>query len=273
MGYRRYTRYGEVTPREVLVSIIIALVIIAIGFSIINGVTNEMEKRNEVYYKALKIDNDAEIFNYAQRTDAGNALVYADINAVDTVSMPEIKGEFLYLEKTKEKYTMHTRTVTTTVNGKTTTRTETYWTWDYAGRDVVKSKELEIYGNVYNTSSIKFNNTIRRLTLNDSIFNKVNGLDRVRGNYIYDGTHVRYYYDYVPSNFKANFLTHFSNNTINTLESNYIELHSGTIEDRLAGLEKSVGVVKVVFWIIISIIVVVVIYLFVREYHHWLERG
>lgn len=54
------------------------------------------------------------------RTNAGNAFVYGDLKAVDTVTYPEIGGEYIYIEKVKERYTMHTRQVahTTTMNGK-----------------------------------------------------------------------------------------------------------------------------------------------------------
>ena len=89
---------------------------------------NEYQK----YNTALQIDNNSEMFSYGMRTDIGNAFVHGDLKAVDTVTYPEIGGAYMYVEKIKEKYTMHTRTVTyTTGSGKTRqthTRTETYWT-------------------------------------------------------------------------------------------------------------------------------------------------
>lgn len=102
---------------------------------IISGNINDavMEKQQE-YATALQINNDKELFEYGMRTNIGNAFVYGELKAVDTVTFDEIGGEYSYIEKVKEKYTMHTRTVTKTkiVDGKskTYTETETYWTWD-----------------------------------------------------------------------------------------------------------------------------------------------
>ena len=47
-------------------------------------------------------------------TNAGNAFVYGNLTAIDTVSYPDIKGQYMYVEKKKSnrKYRRHTRTVT-----------------------------------------------------------------------------------------------------------------------------------------------------------------
>lgn len=100
------------------------------------------------YNKAIKIESQ-ELFEYGMRTNAGNAFVYGDLKAVDTVTYPEIGGEYIYIEKVKERYTMHTRQVahTTTMNGKTHTyyTTETYWTWDYAGSEERICDEISFF--------------------------------------------------------------------------------------------------------------------------------
>ena len=60
------------------------------------------------------------------RTDIGNAFVYGELKAVDTVSYDEIEGDFSYIKKVKEKYTKHTRIVTKTrTNSKGETETYT----------------------------------------------------------------------------------------------------------------------------------------------------
>lgn len=79
-------------------------------------------------------------------TNVGNAFVYGDLKAVDTVTYPEISGEYMYVEKVKEKYTRHTRKVRHS-NGKTTWyTTETYWTWDRVGSEDIKCKEVSFCG-------------------------------------------------------------------------------------------------------------------------------
>lgn len=131
----------EITKREILASISIIAMMLLIGFVISGRISNYILDRNEKYNKAIKIES-SELFEYGMRTNVGYAFVYGNLKAVDTVSYPEINGEYMYIEKIEEHYNMHTRTVTTTDSkGKTHTKTETYWSWDYAG-----SEEQRCYG-------------------------------------------------------------------------------------------------------------------------------
>lgn len=41
------------------------------------------------------------MFQYGKDTNVGNAFVYGDLKAVDTVTYPEIGGEYMYVEKSK----------------------------------------------------------------------------------------------------------------------------------------------------------------------------
>ena len=104
--------------------------------------------QNEKYNKAVKIETQ-DLFEYGMRTNIGNAFVYGDLLAVDTVTYPEIGGSYMYVEKVKERYTMHTRQVahTRTVNGKTQTyyTTETYWTWDRVGSEDKTCNEISFW--------------------------------------------------------------------------------------------------------------------------------
>lgn len=127
----------KITKREVLVSVIIISVMLLIGIVIHGNINDKLMLEYQKYNTALQIDNDSELFVYAMKTNIGNAFVYGDLKAVDTVTYSEIGGEYSYVKKVKEKYTKHTRTVTKTrtVNGKkqTYTETETYYTWDKVG--------------------------------------------------------------------------------------------------------------------------------------------
>lgn len=106
-------RNFEITKREVLASISIIAVMILVGILISAKITERQMDRNEVYNKAVKIDNQ-EMFSYGMRTNVGNAFVYGTLQAVDPVSYPEIDGSYMYVEKIKKRYTMHTRTVAQT---------------------------------------------------------------------------------------------------------------------------------------------------------------
>ena len=124
----------EITKREILVSIIIIAIMLLLGVIIHGNINDKLMLEYQKYNTALQIENDTDLFTYGMRTNVGNAFVYGDLKAVDTVTYPEIGGEYSYVEKVKERYTRHTRTVTRTrtVNGKTQTYTETevYYTWD-----------------------------------------------------------------------------------------------------------------------------------------------
>ena len=144
----RYGRKGfdfgdfEITKREILASISIIAVMILFGILISSKISEHQMDKNEIYNKAVKIESQ-EMFQYGMDTNVGNAFVYGDLKAVDTVTYPEIGGEYMYAEKIKERYTMHTRTVThTDGKGHSYTTTETYWTWDKVGSEDIKCKEI-----------------------------------------------------------------------------------------------------------------------------------
>ena len=124
----------KITNREIIVSIAITAVMFIIGFFISDIISDDVNDRNAEYQKAAHIEN-RELFQYGMDTNLGNAFVYGDLEAVDTVTFDKIGGEYMYVEKIEEHYNRHTRTVTKTrtVNGKTQTYTDTvvYYSWDY----------------------------------------------------------------------------------------------------------------------------------------------
>ena len=145
----------EITKREIIASISIIAILFTIGLLISGKITENKLQKNEIYNTAIKID-DTELFKHGMNTNIGNAFVYGELKAVDTVSYPEIGGEYMYVEKVKEKYTKHKRTVTKKVNGKTVTHVETYWTWDYVSTESMECKEIKFCGVKFKTDKINF---------------------------------------------------------------------------------------------------------------------
>lgn len=90
----------EITKREILASISIIAMMLLIGFVISGRISNYILDRNEKYNKAIKIES-SDLFEYGMRTNVGYAFVYGDLKAVDTVSYPEINGEYMYIEKNR----------------------------------------------------------------------------------------------------------------------------------------------------------------------------
>ena len=146
------------TKREILASISIIAIMLLIGVLISSKISEHQMEQDEVYNKAVKIE-DNEMFQYGLDTDIGNAFVYGDLKAVDTVTYKEIGGEYMYVSKDKEHYTRHTRQVahTTTVNGKSHTyyTTEVYYTWDAVESDSKKCKKVSFCGVEFKSNKIK----------------------------------------------------------------------------------------------------------------------
>lgn len=158
----------EITKREVIASVTIIAVMLAIGVWISGLITDARMDRDEVYNKAVQIE-DGDIFEYGMRTDVGNAFVYGDLIAVDTVTYPEIGGEYMYVRKVKEEYTKHTRKVTyTDSSGKKKTRTETYWTWDEVGRESKTCEEISFAGVVFPSNKIDVPGAYHLKTIKES---------------------------------------------------------------------------------------------------------
>ena len=113
-GYRRHRGFDfgdfEITKREILASISIIAVMLLIGVLIAGRISDWELDRNEKYNKAIKIKTQ-DLFEYGMRTNVGNAFVYGELEAVDTVTYPELDSVYMYVEKVKERYTKHTRQV------------------------------------------------------------------------------------------------------------------------------------------------------------------
>lgn len=239
MNYNKYKKefnFGDftITVREIIASISIIAVMILIGVLISEKISEQQIDKNEIYNKAVKIDS-SELFQYGMDTNIGNAFVYGDLEAVDTVSFPEIEGEYLYIEKVKERYTRHTRLVTKTrtVNGKTKsyTTTETYWTWDRVDSEEQKAKEISFCDIIFSIDKIELPNSEYIVTIKES-------------------SNIRYKYYGIGTKFTGTIFTDLRNKTISDNTSFYNNM---TIEETVNYLESSGGVIMFwIFWIILT---------------------
>ena len=120
----------EIKPREIIASISIIAIMMLIGVLIHGKIEEAQLDANEKYNKAVKIES-TDLFQYGMDTNVGNAFVYGDLLAVDTVTFEEIGGEYIYVKKVEERYERHERTVTKEdKDGNTYTETEVYYSWD-----------------------------------------------------------------------------------------------------------------------------------------------
>lgn len=188
----------EITKREVLACISIIAVMMMLGVWISGGIYDAVADKNAVINKAVKLET-ADLFEYGMRTNVGNAFVYGDLKAVDTVTYDDIGGEYMYVSKVKERYTKHTRTVTKyrTVNGKRVAykTTETYWTWDVVDRDSKQCEEIAFLGVVFDSDKIQLPST--------------HHIDTISGGY-----HIRYKYYGVDTEHVGTIFTYLRDDTI-----------------------------------------------------------
>ena len=242
-----------ITKREIIASISIIAVMLLIGVLISSKISEHYIDKNEIYNKAVKIDNNSELFQYGMNTNVGNAFVYGDLEAVDTVTYPEIGGEYIYVEKVEEHYNMHTRRVahTRTVNGKSKTyyTTEIYYTWDYAGSEEQQAKEIKFCGIVLSSNKIDLPNTDHIDTIKES-------------------SHVRYKYYGVGTKYTGTIFTDLRNKTITDNTSFYNDM---TIQETVDHLEFSGTAFVVIFWIVWVILTSIVVFGFYYIDNKWLE--
>lgn len=236
----------DITVRELLTSIAIVAIMMVVGVPISESIVDFQMEENEVYYKAVQIKT-TDLFQHGMNTNVGNSFVYGDLIAVDTVTYPEIGGEYMYVEKVKERYTRHTRTKTyTDSNGKTKTKTETYWSWDVVDREDLKSKEVTFLNMPFSID--KFN---------------IPGYSYI--DTIKESSHVRYKYYGTATKHTGTIFTNLKDGTINDTE-----FYNGkNIEETIKHVESTGG--EIVFWICWVILTCGLVFGFYYIDNRWLE--
>lgn len=113
-----------IKKREVLFSAIIVFVMLLVGLFVSDAILQGAISKSEDYRTATIIENEDQ-FLYGMQTNFGHSLVYGEVSSNSFVTYDEIGNGFIYIEKHKEHYTRHTRTVTRTdSNGKKHTERE-----------------------------------------------------------------------------------------------------------------------------------------------------
>lgn len=243
----------EITKREILVSIAIILVMLMIGFSIHSAIVQNTIDKNAVYNKAIKLTSVDE-FIYGMKTNIGNAFVQGELSAVDPVSYPELIGKYMYVSKETQRYTMHTRTVTyTDSDGKTHTKTETYWTWDRIDFDSKISKEV-----LFNTA--KFNSSQFDLPYAHHITTIRNGNLR----YIYEGVDLKHNGTILAS-LKDNNIFNINN------EKKKVPFHTQNLQETYDYYISSGTAWLVLFWFFWILLIIGALFFFYQFENRWLE--
>ena len=240
----------KITKREIIMSASIVAIMLLIGVIISDKISDLVMDKIAEYNKAIKIESN-DLFEYGMRTNVGNAFVYGDLLAVDTVTYSEIGGSYIYVEKVEERYTKHTRRVahTKTVNGETQRyyTTETYWTWDRVGSENKKCKEILFLDCVIPADKI--------------YIPEICYIDTIQESY-----YIRYKYYGTGTKFTGTIFTRLADGTIEDGTRFYSNL---TIDETVSKLKTSAPIY--IFWIIWIVLIGVTVYAFYFIDNRWLE--
>lgn len=237
----------EITKREIVAGVVIIAFMMIVGFFISDNITDWQNEHNAKYQKAIHINGDTELFQYGMNTNVGNAFVHGDLIAVDSVTYDEIGGEYMYIEKVKERYTMHTRTYTVRVGKTTQTRVQTYWTWDRVGSEEIKCNEIKFCGIIFKSNKIKLPSSQYVDTIKES-------------------SRIRYKYYGVPTKHTG---TIFTKLTDETISENTMFYKDKSIDEVLED-ETYVGL-NIAFWVVWIILTAILTFGFYYLDNRWLN--
>lgn len=243
----------KVTKRETLVAIAIILALIGLGIIISEAIKNNVNESNEKYYKALKINNDEEMFKYAIKTNVGYTLASGTIRAINGISIDELDGIYLSIKKVKEEYRKHYREEKhTRIKSDGTEEiyytTEEYWTWDYVEEEKIHVDKFNFLGVDFDYDTIEFYN---------QSYNTTKEVEY----------HIRYKYYTIPIEFEGTLFTYINNNTItqNKFSTNK------TINEIVKSKEDDVNFINAIFWITWIIFITLIYFGYVYLENNYLE--
>lgn len=241
----------------------------SIGYVLSNDYVSERSQQ-ATYYQTMQVANDKARMEYLMKTGAGRTGInWATIKTDKPVSLDELTGQYQLIKRTKEEYTMHTRTYTTTDSkGHSTTHMETYWTWDYAGSESKQSENVFIDG--VKTKSSKIDLPTKDLKLKKKMFNnkitygiffKHEGW--ISGNDYYTDSYTRYSYEYTPVITKYTIFANLKNKQILPLKNeSMIETYDKSVSqvknqyNQTARNAKKSYIIVVVISIVVGLVVI-----------------
>lgn len=247
----------KITNREIIASIAIVAVMLVVGFIISDKITDYQNDKNSEYQKAVHI-SDTKLFQYGIETNVGNAFVYGDLNAVDTVTFAEIGGEYLYVEKIEKRYERHEEWETVKDDDGNERREKKVWyEWEIENRESQHSEQIEFCGIVFTYDKIPFSDA--------DYIETVNGGREWSWK---SGEHVKVKFEYygVPIANAGTIYTRLADETISDGSRFYKDC---TIEEALKKCTS--GISHIVFWIFWILLICGCVYGFYYLDNKWLE--
>lgn len=235
----------EIKPREVIISIGFIAILLVIGGLISNAINRHVTDQNAVYTKAVRINNDANQFDYVFKTNYGSVLGYGTLESVGTVGDGKVDG-YMRIRRVLEQYTMHTRIVCTGSGKTRSCHTQVYWTWDYRKTDNFSVNQVKFMGKTFG---------INEFPVPDNYYLKTMGC----------GHHLRHVYYVTNQSYTGTLFTIITDHRLSQSE-----FRPGVTMDK-AVEEYTTSHAKLIFWICYIAFIIVIIAIFYAYRNDWLE--
>mgnify|MGYP003294990706 CR=1 FL=1 len=243
----------EITKREILFSTIIVCVMVGLGVLIFNPLISSVTEQAMETVSSVQVADSLKL-DYIRRTNAGNFLAEGKLFVVDSVSIEDIQGYYSKIEKVKEKYTMHTRVVTTTDSkGHTHSHTETYWSWDKVDSWTWVSDTVDFLGYRFTPKEINYR---YHTTYKETIKPKRSFFE----------PEIRYRYYTSPTTYNGVLIGNADNKSFNKLNFQC----DATIEKIVENAESNIKSAPVIFWILWMLLTIGLVVLFYYAENEWL---
>lgn len=252
-----YVSDFEITVREIIVSICIFVFMTLIGTSCSASIEELEMANNEKYTKALRIES-TDLFQHGMNTNVGNAFVYGDLESVDTVTYPEIEGDYIYVKKVEERYERYEKWVTETdSNGKEHKRKKVWYEWDVENTESQHAKEIKFCGVVFPYEKLELPSSHLIDTINGGKTYSWKSGERVKVRFKYYGVDVQY---------TGTIFTDLRDQTISDGSRFYNNM---TIEETTNSvIAKGGATLFWIFWIPLTIVLMIVFYVADNKWLH-----
>ena len=248
----------KVTKREIIVSISIIAIMFLFGVLISGKISEHQRDMNEIYNKAIHIEDNADLFKHAMDTNSGNAFVHGTLETVDTVSLPEIDGTYMYLRKVEQWYERHEEWVTKKdSNGKEYKEKKVWYQWDTKHSEEWHSKYIKFCGIEFPYGTIDTPNSYSIETIKgDKQWSWYSG-EMVKTRFCYYGTDVTH---------EGTIYAELKNGIIPNGTDFYKDMNIKDVLNR-----KLSGGGEIIFWFVWILLTCGCVYGFVYLENNWLE--
>lgn len=272
--------FHNITKGEIIITCIAFIVWTTICIFINTAISNAVNDSNELYYKAVQISEDNELFEYATRTNAGNALVYGTASCVDSVSDDMLTGNYCAIKVTIDRYERNVsyediRDEDGNVIGQ---KEVVSYDWEYYKTKSSHASKVNFLGKEFSYDTFDFSNysslELDTSTVDDKYDNKISW------NYIYpDGrfSHsvgdFRYKFQVIPLEQKITVFADLRDSTMfNVTKGNKVKIHyDTTIDEVMESVESSKNLPNILFCIFWYIIFIISAVIFIQSRNKWAD--